>query len=449
MPQLPLTAQTRTPAAQTGPRLGERLRQLRVAAGLTQSDLAGERFSKEYVSQIERGKTRPTRETIEWLAAKLGVDPSFLEKGVSADERSRVEAMLARAEALTNAHRYDEAIEELDNSQTAVLATGAPELEYRALSAGAWARMERGVVREALKQLERCRAIAEEPGFSDVDRANVLFRMGVCRYHLSSIASAVALFSESLALAEASELPCDLLRSEILGWRSRCYRRQRDLEAAREDVERALELAQALDDHRTMANVYFQASLVAERMGHWVLARSYAERAKAYYEQLNDERNVGRLLNNLGGLNFQLGKPEKAVEDLKGAYRVLLDKGSEAEAANVVSSLAHVHLMTGQVETAEEEARHALDLLEGREDFLLDIAPTQLVLGRALMEQGRLDEANEMLHTAESSAEQLESISHRAAAWMAQGDLAGRRGDDTTAARLYRKAAEALQDVRF
>jgi tetratricopeptide (TPR) repeat protein len=449
MPQGPLNTQTRTSVGPNGARLGERLRQLRVAAGLTQSDLAGERFSKEYVSQIERGKTRPTRETIEWLATKLGVDPSFLEKGVSADERSRVEALLARAEALTNAHQYDEAIEELQSSQTAVLATGAPELEYRAFMAEAWARMERGEVRPALKRLERCRSIAEGPGFSDVDRAQVLFRMGVCRYHLSSIASAVALFSEAFSLAEASQLPCDLLRSEILGWRSRCYRRQRDLEAAREDVERALELAQALDDHRTMANVYFQASLVAERMGHWVLARSYAERAKAYYEQLNDERNVGRLLNNLGGLNFQLGKPEKAVEDLKGAYRVLLDKGSEAEAANVVSSLAHVHLMTGQVGTAEEEARHALELLEGREDFLLDIAPTQLVLGRALMEQGRLDEANEMLQTAEASAEQLESISHRAAAWMAQGDLAGRRGDDTTAARLYRKAAEALQDVRF
>jgi tetratricopeptide (TPR) repeat protein len=450
MPQAHLSAaQTRSPAGPAGARLGERLRQLRVAAGLTQTDLAGERFSKEYVSQIERGKTRPTRETIEWLAAKLGVDPSFLEKGVSADERSRAEAMLARAEALTNAHHYDEAIEELENSRTAVLATGAPELEYRSLSAEAWARMERGEVRPALQLLQRCRTIADNPGFSDVDRASVLFRMAVCRYHLSSIASAIALFGEALKLAEGSDLPCDLLRSEILGWRSRCYRRQRDLEAAREDVERALELAQSLDDHRTMANVYFQASLVSERMGHWVLARSYAERAKAYYEQINDERNVGRLLNNLGGLNFQLGKPERAVEDLKSAYRVLLDKGSDVEAANVVSSLAHVHLATGQVQAAEEEARHALQLLSDREDFLLEIASTQLVLGRALMEQDRLDDAQHMLSTAESNAEQIESISHRAAAWMAQGDLAARRGEDATAARLYRKAAEALQDVRF
>ncbi|HEX3686086.1 MAG TPA: tetratricopeptide repeat protein [Gaiellaceae bacterium] len=438
------------PAAQPGTaRLGERVRQLRVAAGLTQTDLAGDRFSKEYVSQIERGKTRPTRETVEWLAGKLGVDAAFLEKGVSADERSRVEAMLARAEALANSHQYDEAIEELENSRTAVLATGAVELEARAIQTEAWARMERGEIRPALDLLERCRTLTEGPGFSDVDRAQVLFRMGSCRYHLSSIASAVGLFSEALKLCESSQLPCDLLRSEILNWRSRCYRRQRDLEAAREDVERALELAAAIDDERTMASVYLQASLVSERMGHWVLARSYAERAKAYCERLNDERNVGRLLNNLGGLNFQLGNPERAVEDLKSAYRVLLEKGSDAEAGNVVSSLAHVHLATGQVQAAEEEARHALDLLADREDFLVDIAPTQLVLGRALLEQGRLDEAQEMLRTAEASAEQLESISHRAAAWMAQGDLAARRGEDATAARLYRNAAEALQDVRF
>src|SRR6476661_8788433 len=154
---MPRAATTSRRSTHSGNRLGERVRQLRVAAGLTQSDLAGERFSKEYVSQIERGKTRPTRETIEWLAAKLGVDAGFLEKGVSADERSRVEAMLARAEALANNHQFDEAVEELENSRTAVMATGAVELEARATQAEAWARMERGELRPALQLLERCR----------------------------------------------------------------------------------------------------------------------------------------------------------------------------------------------------------------------------------------------------------------------------------------------------
>jgi tetratricopeptide (TPR) repeat protein len=433
----------------TANRLGERLRHLRVAAGMTQTDLAGDRFSKEYVSQIERGKTRPTRETVDWLALRLGVDPNYLERGVSADERRRVETLLARAEALTESHQCETAIQAFEHSKAAVLATGAAELEVRHLSGEAWARMERGEVKPAIELLNRARLLAEAPEFSDIDRADILFRLGVCRYQLSSIATAIGLLDEALTLADGSQLPCDLLRADILGWRSRCYRRQRDFEAAREDVERALELAQAIDDPRKTADVYFQASLVSERMGHWVLARNYAERAKAYYEQLSDERNVGRLLNNLGGLNFQLGKPEQAVEDLKNAYRVLLDKGSDAEAANVVASLAHVHLMTGEATAAEEEARHALSLLENRDDFLLDVAPTQLVLGRALMEQGRLDEAEEFLAASDRSAEQLESLSHRAAAWLAQGDLAARRGDDRAAAHLYRQAAEALQDVRF
>src|SRR5437764_11417845 len=104
---MPRAATNTRRSTHSGNRLGERVRQLRVAAGLTQTDLAGDRFSKEYVSQIERGKTRPTRETVDWLAAKLGVDAGFLERGVTADERSRVEAMLARAEALANNHQYE------------------------------------------------------------------------------------------------------------------------------------------------------------------------------------------------------------------------------------------------------------------------------------------------------------------------------------------------------
>src|SRR6188508_2265721 len=129
-----------TPAIPRGSRLGERLRQLRVSAGLTQSELAGDRFSKEYVSQIERGKTRPTGETIAWLASRLNTDAGYLAHGVSTDERGRVEATLTRAEALVEAHRYEEAVAEFDKVRPSVAATGAKELEARLLSGEAWAR---------------------------------------------------------------------------------------------------------------------------------------------------------------------------------------------------------------------------------------------------------------------------------------------------------------------
>ena len=188
---------------------------------------------------------------------------------------------------------------------------------------------------------------------------------------------------------------------------------------------------------------------MAQRQGHYVLSRSYAQRAKELYQQLNDERNVGRLLLMLGGLTLLLGDEEHAVEHLKASYSRALDADSPADAAQALEGIARVHLNRGEYDQAEDLARNALELLQGREDYLHEVCPSQLVLGRALMERGRLDEAEECFRAADAAAEQMASISHRTEAWVALGDLAARRGDDREAARLYRNAAEALQEIRF
>jgi transcriptional regulator with XRE-family HTH domain len=238
-------AATPRSAAPARPRggIGERVRALRVAAGLTQTELAGDRFSKEYVSQIERGKTRPTADTVAWLAERLGVDDQYLQHGVSADVRTRVEAKLAQAEALSEAHRDQEAVEAFREVRAETRALGSAELELRALAGEGWALQELGAAHEAIDVLQQARELTELPEFSDIDRADILFRLGCCRYRISSIASAIGLLDQALELAERSGMPCDVLRARIFAWRSRCRRRQADYEAAREDAERSLELA--------------------------------------------------------------------------------------------------------------------------------------------------------------------------------------------------------------
>ena len=440
---IPPATRTQTRPAST---LGARLRQLRVSAGLTQSELAGDRCSKEYLSQIERGKTRPTGEMLAWLGERLGVDASFLETGQSSAEYAESEAAVARAEAAVEGQQFEEAREALSGLR---FTPDAPELEFRALLADSWTRSYFGEQRQALEALARARELSELDLFTDVERSEVLYRMGVVRYQLSSINSAISLLTEAYDLATRSGLPCDRLRSHVLEWRSRCSRRQRDFEAAREDIELALELAEGLEDTLTIAHVTFQASIVAERGGHWLRARALAERAKELYEAHGDRINMGRMLNNLGGLNYLLGKSDDAVTHLKQAFSIALETGSDADAAQAVSSLAQVHLGAKEYPLAEQQARHALELLSGREDFIDEIGNAQIVLGRALLEQDRLDEAETVFDEAEASLQQLSSASHAAVAWTAQGDLAIRRGDAEAAAALYRRAAEALQDVRF
>jgi len=424
------------------------VRQLRIARGLTQTELGLGRFTKEYISQIERGRARPTPATLDWLAARLGVTRGYLEMGVSAAERARVAGAVAQAEAAIAAREHEEALACLGRVGRAT-PDWEPELALRALMAEATALAELARVNEALELVAQARDVAESDACSDLDRAAVLFLLGQCRYKLSSIATATAAFDEALEIMRRGDVVDDRLRSRIFRWRSRCHRRQRDWEAAREDVEAALELAEALGDRDALAQAYFQASLVAERQGQWVLARSHAERAKALFEEQEDRRAVGRLLNNLGGLNFLLGDAGEAVRLLKQAFEVALEIDSRPDAAQAVSSLAQVNLRIGDIRSAEEQARHALTLLGERVDYLDERGNAQLVLGRALTEQGRLDEAEEALAACEDSFAQLASASHRAAAWTAQAELAVRRSDMEGALRLYRLATDALQDFRF
>lgn len=366
--------------------------------------------------------------------------------GLDETDQWRYEIVVAAEEAIDR-HQYAEAAASLADANLSPLAF--PELGLRALFAESWARMYLGQIQEAEALLARARLVSDGPRFTDVDRAEVMYRLGCCRFQRSSVANAVGLLTVALELCDRSSLSCDVLRANILERRSRCYQRQRDWEAARGDIERGLELAEALNDDRTIANVLFQASLVAERTGQWAVARCYAEEAKDLFERCHDRLSVARLLNNLGGLTFLLGEPERAKSYLREALQVAEEVGSQPDAAQAISSLAQVHLRTGELGHAEEQARLAIELLVGRVDFLDELGNAQLVLGGVLTEQERYGEAADWLRSADVTFEQHGSISHRAAVWMAQGKLAAHRGQCEAGTELYRRAAEALQDFHF
>ena len=426
--------------------IGERVRLLRRSAGLSQEELAAGRFSKEYVSQIERGKTRPTLETLEWLAGRLDTDREFLEHGVTREDSERLETVLAEAERLIEKARFEEASSALEEARVRAGAKPAPAVALRIVRVEAWLRIRTGDLGTAMALLEEGASLAVSPGFGDVDRAGIVFQVGVVRYSESKIAEALVLFAEALVLAAAGDGSADRLRSDIYHWRARCHRRNRDWVAAQEDIERSLELAEASADTRRSADALFQASLVAQRQGSWVLGRGYAERARELFGALDDRATVGRLSNNLAGLEHLLGNTARAIALLEEAFAIFVDLDLPVEAGYVCSSLAEIALESGDLAESAAQATKALELLGDRLDHLQEVGTAQLTLGRALAAQGSLDDAEEWIAAADRTFEEARSGGHRSSAWIAQGDLESSRGDDRAAAGLYRRAALVLRD---
>ena len=57
--------------------LGERLRQARLEAGLSQRQLCGETITRNMLSQIENGSARPSMDTLRMLAVRLDKPISY------------------------------------------------------------------------------------------------------------------------------------------------------------------------------------------------------------------------------------------------------------------------------------------------------------------------------------------------------------------------------------
>jgi tetratricopeptide (TPR) repeat protein len=222
-----------------------------------------------------------------------------------------------------------------------------------------------------------------------------------------------------------------------------------DLEAAREDAERAVELSEQLGDPRVIGYSYMQASLVAEREGRFVLARTYAERARAKYEEAEDQFQLAKVLNNLGLCHALLGKQDEALASLKRAFNIFLDLGVNEWSGGAISSIASLYLEAGDPVKAEEQAKYALELIGDEAVDLEQVGEARLVLGKALLAQNQLDEAERVLQDVKSLFEGARATSNLSRTYLALGDLAHARGTTDEAAHLYRHAAELMQDLRI
>lgn len=230
------------------------------------------------------------------------VTPAFMQAAiVSGSGRAETTAALAKADRFVEAHRYRDAIEALGDVH--VPSASAPDLALRVLHCETWARLHAGEIETAVSLAERARALSERSGFSDLDRAESLFRLGCCRLKLTRVSNAVSLFTLALRLGERRGIDGDRLRAQVFEWRSRCYQLQREWDAAESDAHSAAELAEQLGDGRLEALATMQCSLMAERRGDPLLARFYAERARIRAGETGDRQTEARIVNNLGGLS--------------------------------------------------------------------------------------------------------------------------------------------------
>jgi len=75
--------------------LGEKLRQVRLERGLSQTQTAGDRITRNMLSQIENGQASPSVKTLEYLAETLGVSVGWLLEDRAGNALEKAKKLLA------------------------------------------------------------------------------------------------------------------------------------------------------------------------------------------------------------------------------------------------------------------------------------------------------------------------------------------------------------------
>ena len=133
MPRTRIAARPTERDATLALRIGERIREARRRAGLTQQQLAGDRYTKAYISALETGIARPSMVALTYLCERLGLPAShFLDEQNPAWSRLQVDMHLAAGNWQDAADGYRILLDgSLDDPARAEVLRGLAEAEAR------------------------------------------------------------------------------------------------------------------------------------------------------------------------------------------------------------------------------------------------------------------------------------------------------------------------------
>jgi transcriptional regulator with XRE-family HTH domain len=339
--------------SRTVPGIGARLRQARLKAGLTQQRLAGDRYTKAYVSALENGLVNPSMVALEYLASRLGTSASTL----IADDKvgwRRLEAdlLLAAGEWQAAADAYEELL-----PQTVDPVGRADILRS---SAEALARLER--LEEAVTAANEAVEVYQSAG-RDTDAALAAYWLAAALHYQGEVDEARSILTAIVDKVRAGlELDPDY-RLRVLIALSRSEARAGNHDVALSYTEEIRGLASDLDYRQRASYLFDQARALRERGEHEAAMQAgYA--ARALFEAARAEVKMASLDNDLAASHLAAGNSKRAAELAANARQTFERLGDSELLAFALETEARVHAAENDHDAALKLAAQSLALAE-------------------------------------------------------------------------------------
>jgi len=418
---------------------GQRLRSMRLEAGLSQGDLAGGELSASYVSLLETGKRSPSGDVLNQLASRLGCSTTQLTEGRPSERDQRIELEIAYARLAIEHGESDDARTRLERL---LAEDGLPVVtrdEICLLLAKACERSgdHDAAVHAALPLYERaCRGEAHVPV--------AVVAMLLCRCYLDSgdLNRAAQLGEQALQACQLRGLVGTTEYFRLAATVMSAYTGLGDFVHARAWADGLLAEAESTGVRGGQAALYWNAAIIAEHEGRMDESLHLCQRAMGHLSELDNTRDYARLRVAVADILLACDPPrvEQAHDILSRAIDDLRDLGGRADLAEWSYLKSAVLLHQGDAPAAEGRARTALDLLDGK--ATAERCHALLALGDALAAQNRHQEAGESRALAYAELGQTSGGRAWALLWRELAERMSDLGDHDAATQAYRRSLD-------
>jgi transcriptional regulator with XRE-family HTH domain len=416
--------------------LGGRIKAARVAAGLTQPELAGADASVAYLSRIESGQRRPSADLLQTLAARLGVTVEYFVYGSGWESAGRLELQLDHAEL----------------SLAGGEARSALELTHEAMSSPGLQNVHGGTIRARYVEAAALDALGDRGAAAAHQRL-----LNDAPDTITRLKSATALcriwreegqIERAIAVAQTllNALPADAVGTEegirlSVTLAAALFVAGRTAEAA-ETCDLAIAESERLSSPLARASAYWNASVIRAESGDLAEALPLAKRALHLLESTERVRDLGRMRVQLGSIMLRTDPPrlEDAKEQLRlaGVELDWSDANPSDRARNGLVT-AQIMLMDGASDLARE---HALNVLaeSGGGLPLLEVE-AMILLGQVAWATGDREGAQEWYRRAIATLTGIGADREAAQVWFEIGTLAAQADLVPESADAFRRAA--------
>ncbi len=374
--------------------LGEKIKKLRKEKNLTLKELAGNRITAAQISHIERDKSYPSQDLLEYFAEKLGVTIDYLVESKDMQARKISSNLLLKGEIYIKAGNFENAKKEINQ---AIEICKEYELEDKCGKS----KYLLGLIYFYEKNYKLAIDMLEQSLVLNVRISN-FEGVAQCYLELGKIYSeeefykvAVDKFTQGENLLLQHHLKNNDIEKELYTHMSYCYIKIEDNAKSLHYAKKIQEIEEKMKSIKDKANSLFLIGNNLLDIGNYDEAKKYLSQALKIFEEENKRNELANTQVIMSKIYNKLKEYEESLEHVKKAY-LLKREYEDKELVQILFEYVKALIYINDFENAKKYSKKALSISIKLKDRRLEYKSLKYY-ARVYKKEGDLNTAIENL----------------------------------------------------